>query len=241
MFSFGSTRRISRREVLDRALAQYWQSIEPGDIVLLSDPVSFNTSLQRGGNGQMEYEITAINIVRQRDSADYVIADYWFYKLTDHRALQGDDQLWLLAKIVGGNISTRIYFEAPGFPIRNRLDLLHSQQYSWLYDHPLNYPSRPRCDWNYTTQIIQPHADLTFYQKDFGEVHGKVFFEPSLQGLTETVATVIEYALPADVQHDNPEILITEFGDNVQGGISYGGLVLMLQGCPIDLLHLEIL
>ena len=210
-------------ELTERA---FWQDVDPGDLVVLSDAQAMVEALRQGldGSGGLNYEVRRVLRIEELSG----LAEWSLLELA------GADQVWLMAKMSGDQVDLRVYFEVPEFPAGNRADLLEAEMH-WLFEDP-------GPDWNSRYTELRFTSTITIDQggendeptstsyrlKPFGAQYGSLREQPEIPGATLRPATVIEYL--AGVETENPELLLLELGGE---DAPEGGFIMMMLGCPV--------
>ena len=206
----------------------FWQDINPGSVVVLNDAQAMVEAVKRGldADGGLNYDAKRILRLKELNN----LAEWVLLKL------EGVDEVWFMAKIVGQEVDLRIYFEVPEFVTGNRADMISNKMY-WLFDDPgpdwqstyndLKFSSIINIDQAATGSGAA--ARTSYQQKPFGAMYGRYTELPSQSELDDHFAAVVEYST-AD-KSDNPEMLILELGG--EDGRE-GGYIMMLLGCSVN-------
>ena len=199
----------------DKYSPDYWRRVKPDSIVTLTDEQALQDSLEESGQlvGR-DYLVKQVRTVTHLDD----LAEWWFYRLSDP-----DEELWLLAKIVGSEIALRVYFEPPEFPAGDRAHLIEHEMF-WLFQEPPDPDNFSLTDLEFTEQLEQVleeadgEVEVTFVLKPQGVQFGKMECEPSEKGLDDAFTAVVEYG--TDDETESPELLLLEVGgeDGERGG-----------------------
>ncbi len=206
----------------------YWQDIQPGNIVVLSDAQAMVEAVRQGldGAGGLNYEIKRVLKIKEHgDLAEWILL-----------RLEGADEVWLMIKIAGREVDLRIYFEVPEFPGGNRADLIDEEMY-WLFEDPGPDWHAQYNDLRFAESITidqgpdehGPPTRTNYHLKPFGAQYGGFTELPQSLVAVPSPAVVVEY-LTADPT-DNPELLILELGGEDDAN---GGYIRMMLGCSID-------
>lgn len=153
---------------------------------------------------------------------------------------KGDEQLYVMVKMVNDDFEIRVYFEDPSFKQGNRHDMLDNEMF-WLFQEPKNmeeFNENPRAymnKLNYTMTLgrTENGKDLAFILKDQGEIYCKH---------KGSLVTIVEYK--TDQECDNPELILLEEGDSgsdrTKKDDGSGGYITLLVGATINPEEIEV-
>jgi len=183
--------------------ANYWRTrLSIGDILNVSDSQGIEDTMDRG-EGLDGTEYTIANIRHFKDSngiADRIIFD-----------LEGPDQdVLLVIKIVGKEISKRLYYEVEEFDSGSRADVVKSGG-SWLFKEPDDLEDFEFVDleYNEVLELDIDGDDVEFEQVQPGTFNGACTYDESLNGLgNPTFMSITEYS--TDEERKNPFFMIIE-------------------------------
>lgn len=189
-----------------------------GSTVTLSDKSTIDESVKRGeGVKPVDFIVKSIIEIRENNN----LAQWLFVEL------DGPEELKLIARCVDNEIDYRIMFEVEDIGICNRADMINNRN-EWMFQEPDNPNNFDYDELNYTKEINLTSSDqnITYIQKG-GELYGK-------EMKSNLFAAVIEYV--ASEGCSDPELLITEIGNDDEGG-----LITMYMGSFINRSEIEIL
>lgn len=212
----------------DLRKADFWQQVAPGHLVVVSDAQALLEAVRQDldAEGGLNYEVKRVLRLKELSAlAEWVLV-----------RLEGADEIWLMAKIVGDAVDLRLYFEVPEFPPGNRADMLDQDMY-WLFEDP-------GPDWQDCYEVLQFAQAITvdqepgeagtptstcYRQKPWGTLYGQCRETPASPLGEPYAAAIIEYQ--TEDPSDNPELLILELGGEQE---TKGGYITMMLGCPAE-------
>lgn len=206
----------------------FWQHIQPGNLVVLSDAQALLEAVRQGldAEGGLNYEVKRVLRLQElNDLAQWVML-----------RLEGADEVWLMAKIVGAEVDLRVYFEVPELPPGNRADMIAREMY-WLFEDPgPDWQSRYNdLDFARMITLDQAPAESTtatsthYQQKPWGTLYASCQEVPPGATGKPYPAAVIEYH--TEDPSDNPQLLLLELGGEQD---TDGGYITMMLGCTMD-------
>lgn len=200
----------------------YWRAIPQGSTVSLTDEAAINEAMRIGvGVKGLDYEVKQAEVMRDQDK----LGEWWVYFLEGHKT----ENLWLLVKIVDGDIIPIVYFEVEDFPPTLRSRLMAEGQ-TWLFDPQEDdgEPHAPVFAQNIYQTVEDEDGDeveVHFRCKPQGTVYGTFSRTPTEKGMTDIFVAFAEYE--ADESFENPELLVMERGGEYD---PQGGLVSLYTG-----------
>lgn len=216
--------------MLDLYNREFWQGINPDSTITLKDQQAIEDSVEKGrGMKGMDYMVRSVYHLKELDS----FAEWYFFLLDDP-----EGNLWLMVKIVDQQVDLRIYFEHPQFEPGNRKDMI-DQENLWLFMEPDDPVDFQYNDLKFTDFLeIEQESDqaLIYHQKGFKEMHCRCELKPALSGITEFIATIVEYKTKTVCE--NPELLLFELGGEDSED---GGLIRLMIGCSLRPTEIDIL
>lgn len=199
----------------------YWRSIPVGSTISLTDEAAIEEAMRIGeGVKGLDYQVKQAEVIRDEDKH----GEWWFYFLEGHKT----ENLWLLVKMVGGDIIPIVYFEVEEFPPTLRQRLIADGQ-TWLFEHVTddNEPHAPVfCRDIY--QVVEAdgqEVEAQYRCKPQGTVYGRYSRVPAETGMNDVFIAFAEYE--ADETFDDPELLVIEKGGEHDPS---GGLVSLFVG-----------
>ncbi len=225
----------------DNATTAWWRNLPLGSVVMLSDEQALEDSAQEGrGRVAREFTIEEIRTITDMNN----LATWKLFRLYEVK-----QELWLMAKLVDENIDLRVYYQVPDneFKTGNRRAMIDNGVL-WLFQQPADPNHFSYTDLHYTMEIQGPtepgQAQLLYEMKDQGEMYGTMVTVNTQNPIGERCfVTLVEYGANRDCE--NPELLVLEMG-----GVSpeasvpdsgEGGLIVMLQGTPLNDNEIEVL
>jgi hypothetical protein len=200
-----------------------WRDIKPGDVILISDQQSLEDSV-KAGLGMKPLQYTVVEITEMNEMSN--LATWIFYRLKPTAVQQ---ELMLMCKLVDSEMDVRLYYETDFTP-GSRSEIIQRGDL-FLFQAPTDPDNFKASELNYSMDLT--HEGNRWVKKDFGEMHGEISCNPPKSGLTDMVATVVEYLL-VEGQSLDTDILITEIGKGAEG------LVKMFAGCTINTMEIQI-
>lgn len=195
---------------------EYWREVGVGDQITVSDTQAIEDSMKQGaGVNGLEYTVDSIKSISVADGA----GEYLIFNLQEG----GDQELFLMAKIVDKEIDLRLFFEIVDFESGDRQDMLETDRH-WLFEEPENINEFDFLDLEYSNEVESP--DEVVYSKKM-TLNGDATIDPLEDGMAEEYAvTVTEYSTTEEAA--NTELLILE-----EGGDTRGGLIKLYAGTDI--------
>ena len=197
----------------------YWEAVKPGTIVHLTDTQTMLASI---GTGQSQDKSFIIRSVWRTEELGSLCV--WYIcrmEAMDH------EELFLIAKVVGDVADLGIYFPIEGIDPDNRQGLIDDQEAFWLFQEPDNPDDLDPLELEYTTSFsltmendFDGEFDVEYVQTDVGPLQARTTYDPPEDGVTDHLATVVEFAADTD-KTENTRAMILEIGeeDNEDGGL----------------------
>ena len=212
---------------------KFWTNLKRGTFVTLSDSQGIEDSIDKGGSVKgVDYKVKSKKTITEVDD----MATWIFFKL------KGDQELYLMAKIVDEDVDLAIYFEANNMESGSRDDVLCNDGH-WVFQPPEDEDEFEVSELLFTKSVIQDveHDDgteetLIYEQKSQGELFGHVVDDPRPSGNSEMLATVVEYVCGTECE--NPLYLILEEGNEEDDENSF---VQFFFGCNIGFSEIDVL
>lgn len=206
----------------------YWNAIAPGSFITLTDKQSLEDS-QKAGNGLNGMKYTVERVSMAKDKSGF---GQWVFLTLD----EPKQPLLLMVKAVDNEIDYRIYYASEDFKRASR-DAVIARGDKWLFEPPATENNFEPGDLKYAAEIEFAIGDTktTYGRNDQGERHATLRENPPRSGMTNLLATIVEYS--TDDQADNPNLLITEIG----GATRKTGEVTLYLGCPIRTSEINII
>ena len=209
----------------------FWRGVRPGDLVVLSDASTLIARMQEGkGPTPESYEIQSSLVLKQMNN----LAEWRMFKLTERTLVSSSPPatLWLSAKIVDKNISLSLLRDAPDWDPATRQELV-DKDVLFLFNAPNNPDNFEYDELTYTDNVNVTNADINdnaptdFYMKPQREQHAQATWTPAQSGISDQIATLVEYSTEANRNFKDTELTILELGkaDN--------GVIHMLVGRPL--------
>ena len=226
-----SARPVSRRSSMTPASRKKladWTNFPPGSFITLNDDQTRAESQRRGkGFEGIRYAVQKIGTAEDMDG----LANWVLIYLND-----GMQPILLMVKEVDGQIDTRTYFAHEGFQPARREALLDRGDF-WLFEPPLDENHYVPADLKYTAEInvSTETSEVIYVRKAQGERQADYTERPAASGMTEMLATLVEYSTSDATE--NPELLILEVGT---AGRKTGEVLLFL-GCAVRESEIDIL
>ncbi len=208
---------------LEKTDREYWDQIEVGDMISLSDPQSIKDAEEAGLSG-FDLEVKRIRKICQEDN----LVSWNLYDIQ-----QQSESLVLLVKIVDEDIDAYIFFEEEELSQMNRDDLIEANL-SFLFEET-DEEVESSSELSFTDVVFKEECE--FVRKPQGELYGSSLVAPVPSGCEETeFVTLVEYQ--ADINElDNNQFLILEEGGEDSPS---GGLVTCYTGSPISMMDVEL-
>ena len=226
-FSSYTTTEPARRPARPASLAP-WLRFPTGSFITLSDNQSMEDSQKRGEGFQgIRFAVESTMIADDTEG----FGSWVMVQLNDNH-----QRLMLVVKAVDNALDHRIYYANEGFRPARREEVVRRGD-TWLFEAPEDENNFKASDLRYAAEIVQTVGErvITYIRKDQGERHATVTETPNPLGLTEQIATLVEYAT-SDAT-DNPELLVLEIG----AASRRTGEVALYLGCPIRESEIDLL
>ncbi len=224
-------------ELFDPMSPDSWRKLRLKSTVTLRDEQTIQEMLDAGDadvSVGRDYFVDSIISVREMSGAAQ-----WLRLELD--SVREDDRIWLGVKIAGDELTLSVFFSADGMDPGNRRDMLEREFY-WLFEEPKDPDKFRHAELAYANRLQLPvmvgdeEREVDFDKLGGIEHHGKVLFHPPQEGMSEMMATVVEYQTTADVP--NSRIQIIEIGRPEN---EYGGNIEFLQGTDIRTPEVDVL
>ena len=205
-----------------------WLHFPPGSFITLSDSQSMEDSQKRGEGFQgIRFAVESTLVADDTEG----FASWVMLQLNDNH-----QRLMLVVKAVDNAIDHRIYYANEDFRPARREEVVRSGD-TWLFEAPKDANNFEPADLRYAAEIVQTIGErvITYVRKDQGERHANATETPNPLGLTQQIATVVEYST-SDAT-DNPELLVLEIG----AASRRTGEITLYLGCPIRESEIDIL
>lgn len=226
--------------MFDKNTPDFWRDIKPGSTITLSDEQSINESISQGlGVNGLDFVVDSILVIRQGEG----LAEWYFYNLGEE-----DQEVYLVAKLVGQHLDLGVYFEPDEFPPGNRRDLVDRGD-TWIFDEPENLDDFTYDELKYCNELIMSLdlnntgsddeddlVDVHFKMKGQSVQYGSCKHVPDQSGIGRIMASIVEYS--TDRAYENPNTILIELGGEKSDD---GGLISLLSGCPINLSEVDVL
>lgn len=204
--------------------APFWRGVKPGDTITLSDPVTVFERMQAGKGTTPESYQVGFRISVKNDLAE------WIFLCVNEANL-----VFVIAKIVDGNISLMLMDQNPDWEPATRLEILGTDR-EFIFD--LNSAQGNDADTLHYVDRINHDLEIgqvVYHRKGQGEQNGTVHYNPIRSGVSGEIATIVEYATAEGVNTDHdgdprndPELMLVESG---QPG---SGVIKLLIGRPLN-------
>ena len=205
-----------------------WLHFPPGSFITLSDSQSMEDSQKRGEGFQgIRFAVESTLVADDTEG----FASWVMLQLNDNH-----QRLMLVVKAVDNALDHRIYYANEDFHPARREEVVRRGD-TWLFEAPEDEHNFEAADLRYAAEIVQTVGErvITYVRKDQGERHANATETPNPLGLTQQIATLVEYAT-SDAT-DNPELLVLEIG----AASRRTGEVTLYLGCPIRESEIDIL
>ncbi|MEI6560670.1 MAG: hypothetical protein WCO68_01130 [Verrucomicrobiota bacterium] len=205
-----------------------WLHFPPGSFITLSDSQSMEDSQKRGEGFQgIRFAVESTLVANDTEG----FASWVMLQLNDNH-----QRLMLVVKAVDNALDHRIYYANEDFHPARREEVVRRGD-TWLFEAPEDEHNFEASDLRYAAEIVQTLGErvITYVRKDQGERHANATETPNPLGLTQQIATVVEYAT-SDAT-DNPELLVLEIG----AASRRTGEVTLYLGCPIRESEIDVL
>ena len=205
-----------------------WIHFPPGSFLTLSDSQSLEDSQKRGeGFRGIRFAVESTLIADDTEG----FGTWVMVQLNDNH-----QRLMLVVKAVDSALDYRIYYANEDFRPARREEVVRRGD-TWLFEAPEDENNFEAADLRYAAEIVQTSDErvITYVRKDQGERHANATETPNPLGLTQQVATLVEYST-SDAT-DNPELLVLEIG----AANRRTGEVTLYLGCPIRESEIDIL
>lgn len=204
----------------DKTSPDFWKSVRPGSTVRLTDELSLKETIL----GE-EFRVRQIKTIKEvNDLATWIMFD--LENITS--GIKGSD-LWLVIKIVDHHLDILVY-SLSDVVNGDRADA--AEENPWIFnEHDLSDENCGWLDMNYSHSIRWSFDDdegnpfeVEYLSKggrdnEIVQFHGRIAYKPTMSGIDDHVATIVEYTSVTECHA--PEVLILEVGcvDNDRGGI----------------------
>jgi len=215
----------------DKYSTDFWRgdSIVVGETdITLSDKQALKDSVLEGGG----VSARSYTVARKRRITSQSGATEWLmFELEDPQEV-----VWLMLKIVGSEIDSRVYFTPPEFEPGSKSDWVKREEF-WMFQEPKDPDNIQVDELEYTMGICLGTGELgnesQWTLKPVGAVYG------SCQDNDEDkcFAVVAEYYCN-NKGEENPEALILEIGGE---NSDEGGFVTFMLGCSISMVEIDII
>ena len=205
-----------------------WLHFPPGSFITLSDSQSLEDSQKRGEGFQgIRFAVESTLVADDTEG----FASWVMLQLNDNH-----QRLLLVVKAVDNALDHRIYYANEDFRPARREEVVRRGD-TWLFEAPEDENNFEPADLRYAAEIVQTLGDraITYVRKDQGERHANATETPNPLGLTQQIATVVEYST-SDAT-DNPELLVLEIG----AASRRTGEITLYLGCPIRETEIDLL
>ena len=205
-----------------------WLHFPPGSFITLSDNQSMDDSQKRGEGFQgIRFAVESTLIADDMEG----FGSWVMLRLNDNH-----QRLFLLVKAVDEAIDYRLYYANEDFHPARREEVIRRGD-TWLFEPPQDENNFDPGDLRYAAELIQTADEkvITYVRKDQGERHANVIETPNPLGLTEQIATVVEYSTSDATE--NPELMVFEIG----AASRRTGEVSLYLGCPIRESEIDVL
>ena len=210
--------------ILEKTDKRYWDQIEVGDMISLSDPQSI-LDAQEAGLESFNLEVKRIRKITQED-------DLVTWNLYDIQ--QQETNLVLLVKIVDAEIDTYIFFEEEELSQMDRDDLINTDL-EFLFEEFNQEDIESSSELCFTSSIFKEECE--FERKPQGELYGKSCVSPVQSGCDEVeFVTLVEYQADLNELDNNQFLILEEGGEDSPSG----GLVTCYSGSPISMFDVEL-
>jgi len=205
-----------------------WLQFPPGSFITLSDNQSMEDS-QKRGEGFHGIRFAVESTIVADDTEGF--GAWVMVQLNDNH-----QRLMLVVKAVDNALDHRIYYANEDFHPARREEVVRRGD-TWLFEAPEDANNFEAADLRYAAEIVQTLGErvVTYVRKDQGERHANATETPNPLGLTQQIATIVEYAT-SDAT-DNPELLVLEIG----AASRRTGEITLYLGCPIRESEIDIL
>jgi len=205
-----------------------WLRFPPGSFITLSDNQSMEDSQKRGeGFKGIRFAVESTMVADDTEG----FGSWVMVQLNDNH-----QRLMLVVKAVDNAIDHRIYYANEDFHPARREEVIRRGD-TWLFEAPEDEHNFEAADLRYAAEIVQTVGErvVTYVRKDQGERHTNATETPNPLGLTQQIATIVEYATSDATE--NPELLVLEIG----AASRRTGEVTLYLGCPIRESEIDIL
>ncbi|MCX6967992.1 MAG: hypothetical protein NTZ46_09505 [Verrucomicrobia bacterium] len=205
-----------------------WLHFPPGSFITLSDNQSMEDSQKRGeGFHGIRFAVESTLVADDTEG----FGTWVMLQLNDNH-----QRLMLVIKGVDSAIDHRIYYANDDFRPARREEVVRRGD-TWLFEAPENPNDFEPADLRYAAEIVQTIGgqEIHYVRKDQGERHANVTETPNPLGLTQQIATVVEYATTDATE--NPELLVLEIG----AASRRTGEITLYLGCPIRESEMDVL
>ena len=205
-----------------------WLHFPPGSFITLSDSQSLEDSQKRGEGFQgIRFAVESTLVADDTEG----FASWVMLRLNDSH-----QRLLLVVKAVDDALDHRIYYANEDFRPARREEVVRRGD-TWLFEAPEDENNFEPADLRYTAEIVQTTDEraITYVRKDQGERHANATETPNPLGLTQQIATVVEYSTSDATE--NPELLVLEIG----AASRRTGEITLYLGCPIRESEIDLL
>jgi len=188
-----------------------WPSLIAGSTVSLSDEQSLLQS-KKNGNGLKPLDMTVerVSVITELDRR----MSWVLINLSG-----GEIPLLLMGKVVDNLVDYRIYFPIPEINPASRKQNIDAGNF-WMFKDP-NKPDFKLGELEFNGDVYYDAngTKLIYNIKPQGSLNGTVVEHPKRTGITDLLATVVEYNTTQPTE--SPEILVLELGSryNADGGL----------------------
>lgn len=190
----------------EKTQSAFWRTIGPGDQLALSDEVTLIDQI-KAKQGVLPIPLTVSEVIEVsiQSAKKQLVGEYRIIRL-------GDQNPWLVAKMVGKEFSLILFNAAQDWSPATRKELM-AQDCTFLFQPP----GDGREDgWEqglrYIDEINHDATCITYHIKPQGELTGKVSGEGR-------VATIVEYMATVEEDEGNgfPQLSVFEIGEADSG------------------------
>lgn len=210
---------------------EFWTNLAVKSQVTLTDFEALEASQSQGRGLQgMEYVLEEILVVAEKDDLCK-----WYI----NRIVNPDQELYLVAKVIGDEVQLTVYYVPPAVITGTRKEqvaannlFLFQESQDWQQLMKLQHAHQ--ISWQFT--VDEQPQDVQFEQKGGMELTGKAVYKPNKFINQTLLATISEYKANADCS--DPDLMILEIG---YMNSSVGGVIKVLLGAPVNQFEVSIL